>query len=437
MATKTWLSIPVDPLINSSKESPITNSNKLVNQRLKENLPVHNWGLGTNPFPPPQELTHALELNSKNNNYSETEGLQELKESIAKLYLTNTVHVHNSKSINNAKNIVIGNGLKQLIFDLQRAFDGEIVHISPCWFTYTSQAKLLNKKITNIHTHEENDFKVTPFAIEKIGRKNPTNKKMLLFNNPTNPTGCTYTKKELLELSKVLKKYQFIVFSDEVYLGNQFSGTPLSIANFLPEHTIKGGSLSKEFSAGGYRIGWAFFPEQLTPLKNALHTLAVNSYSCAPTPQQYAVTTLLNNKQALINYRKKMLFCLKYLNQECCKEFKKLHLFFPKPQAAWYFFLSFEFYKTKLNHQNIITSEQLSHTILKETGLLFFPGSSFGLPPNQLYLRASCINFCGKEAFIAWDNYNQGIDSSFSKKWMKKIIGNIQILKNWLFSLPL
>ena len=40
---------------------------------------------------------------------------------------------------------------------------------------------------------------------------------MIIFNNPNNPTGCHYTKAEVKSLAEVFKKYNTVVFADDIY----------------------------------------------------------------------------------------------------------------------------------------------------------------------------------------------------------------------------
>ena len=41
--------------------------------------------------------------------------------------------------------------------------------------------------------------------------------KMLVINNPHNPTGKLFTRQELEKLAEIAKKYNLIVIADEVY----------------------------------------------------------------------------------------------------------------------------------------------------------------------------------------------------------------------------
>ena len=54
----------------------------------------------------------------------------------------------------------------------------------------------------------ENDFKLTP---EKLEAAITPNTKLLIINNPNNPTGVIYTEKELLAIGETLKKFPMFI----------------------------------------------------------------------------------------------------------------------------------------------------------------------------------------------------------------------------------
>ena len=89
------------------------------------------------------------------------------------------------------------------------------------------------------------DFKVTPKILEEMLKKNP-DAKLWIFVNPDNPTGATYTKKELESLAKVVILHnttprlagypEMIVFSDEA--SNSIG--PISFENGFSPHASFG-----------------------------------------------------------------------------------------------------------------------------------------------------------------------------------------------------
>ena len=87
--------------------------------------------------------------------------------------------------------------------------------------------------------------------------------KMLIFNNPCNPTGLHYSNNELEKLSNIIKKHNVILLADEIYNNLIFDEKVLSISEYLPKSTIRCSSVSKDLGCGGYRLGWVTFPKEL------------------------------------------------------------------------------------------------------------------------------------------------------------------------------
>ena len=88
------------------------------------------------------------------------------------------------------------------------------------------------------------------------------NTKMIIINNPNNPTGATVPKSVLQGLVDFARERDIIIFSDEVYrplfhgIFPVDSEYPPSIVSFGYEKTIVTGSMSKAYSLAGIRLGW-------------------------------------------------------------------------------------------------------------------------------------------------------------------------------------
>lgn len=65
------------------------------------------------------------------------------------------------------------------------------------------------------------DYKLDVAAIEA---KITPRTKMLILNNPHNPTGKLFTKDELLSLAELVKKHDLMVIADEVYEWHIYPG---------------------------------------------------------------------------------------------------------------------------------------------------------------------------------------------------------------------
>ncbi|KAH8588687.1 putative aspartate aminotransferase [Bisporella sp. PMI_857] len=94
------------------------------------------------------------------------------------------------------------------------------------------------------------------------------NTKMIIINNPNNPTGATTPKSVLQELVNFAKERDIIVLSDEVYrplfhgISPADQEFPPSLLSLGYSRTIVTGSMSKAYSLAGIRIGWIATREQ-------------------------------------------------------------------------------------------------------------------------------------------------------------------------------
>ena len=70
----------------------------------------------------------------------------------------------------------------------------------------------------------EDGFALPP--IEKFEELITERTKGILICNPNNPTGYLYTRKEMLQLRDLVKKYDLYLFSDEVYREFIYTGSP-------------------------------------------------------------------------------------------------------------------------------------------------------------------------------------------------------------------
>jgi aspartate aminotransferase len=174
----------------------------------------------------------------------------ELREAVAK---------YTSKKKNyeyKAENIIIGPGSKELMFLLHVIFDGEIILPAPSWVSYAPQAILGRNKTHILETKRENNWFPTAEELEELILKDKNKNYLLFLNSPNNPSGQVC--KNLNEISEVVKKYNLIILSDEIYSELTFDDDYQSISKFCPEKTIISTGLSKWCGAGGWRLGYFF-----------------------------------------------------------------------------------------------------------------------------------------------------------------------------------
>ncbi|KAL9611471.1 MAG: hypothetical protein Q9167_003869 [Letrouitia subvulpina] len=86
--------------------------------------------------------------------------------------------------------------------------------------------------------------------------------KLLIINNPQNPTGAILSKQSLESIIEIARGNNIIVLSDEVYrplfhgIGASSPSFPPSVLNMSYPLVIVTGSLSKSYALAGIRVGW-------------------------------------------------------------------------------------------------------------------------------------------------------------------------------------
>ena len=363
--------------------SATLNCQNIIRERLNDNKLVYNFGLGANPIKQPEFFIDTIKEYAHCKNYTSSEGVSELNNILLNIYSKN----------NYANKVLVGNGLKELIFVIQSAFKGKIFHITPSWISYKEQIVLLDKEsnLIEIETNIENNYRINLDLLEQKLEENKDDDKLFIFNNPNNPTGLIYSDEETENISKLLKKYNCIVLADEIYMNLTYHGKIKSISEYIPELTIIGSSISKDLGCGGYRLGWLIFPKEQTILFNKCNSYCSSIYSCASVPIQYATYEMLKNRELFNNHCELSIKIYRHISEEICNILKDSKLKFIHPNSSWYIFLNFSEYKTKLLNKDVHNSYELSELLINEIGIISVPGQNFNI--DELCLRFSLIDF--------------------------------------------
>ncbi|BCW45964.1 aminotransferase class I/II-fold pyridoxal phosphate-dependent enzyme [Arthrobacter sp. StoSoilB5] len=112
--------------------------------------------------------------------------------------------------------------------------------------------------------------------------------KVVLLNNPHNPTGAVFPLEVLAKVVELATKYDAIIVSDEVYEHLTFGVSHIPVAS-LPgaaERTLTISSAGKTFSFTGWKIGWLTGPEDLVA---AVRTVKQFLTYSSGTPFQSAI----------------------------------------------------------------------------------------------------------------------------------------------------
>ena len=382
---------------------------KLITQGKK----VYQFGFGQSPFPVPEKIVTALKNNAHRKEYLPIQGLSKLRESISK-DLKKKTGVDYPK-----ENIVITPGSKEAMLLLHVAFNGEIILSAPSWVSYEPQAIIGRNKVHWIKTSRENNWFPTANQLEKKIKSIKKKNLIFILNSPNNPSGTMC--KNLKELAAVLKKYNVIVLSDEIYTDLTFCNKYESISKYYPERTFISGGLSKWCGAGGWRVGFFATPSKLSELLENIKTLASESYSTVNSPAQFAAVEAYEGDFS--EYKDKTINILRSVGNYVYNNLKSNKVLINPPQGAFYLMPEFPNKKYK-------TSTELCERILDETGVAMLPASDFGFGPKKMLTRLCYIDFDGNEFLKATANSNV-LDDKIIEKYAPNVVEGIKKLSNW------
>lgn len=240
--------------------------------------------------------------------------------------------------------------------------DKVLIH-DPCYVSYAPVVTLTGGEAVMLKTELSTGFKLTPQLIEA----NCTSKvKALMINYPCNPTGTSYTKKELMAIAEVVRKHDLIVVSDEVYdeLTYDFDHTPFACLKGMKERTIYLNGFSKAYAMTGFRLGWAAGPAEIIAGMTKIHQYTMLCASI--TAQMAALEAIKNGFKDVAHMKKEYLRRRNYIVAALNEIGLPCHM----PQGAFYVFPSIK--------NSGLTSMEFAQGLLREKKVALVPGSAFG-----------------------------------------------------------
>lgn len=407
--------------------------NELTHALIDKGRTVYKFGLGQAPFPPPACTVEALRTHADQKAYTPVQGIMPLREAIVSFY---------SRRDNiqcTPENVLVAPGSKLLLYAIMAAFEQlDVLLPLPSWVSYATQARILGHSVIGIQTHVADAWKISPATLEKAiisGRKNIP--KLLIINSPSNPTGMAYTAEELAALTQVLRKYNIYALSDEIYGPLHHMDKHVSLATLYPERTMITSGLSKWAGSGGWRLGVLLLSHTVEPtLKQALIGIASETWSCAPTPIQYAAITAYKASEAINDYLQHTRRIYAATGNAIAAKLQQEGVYVHSPNGGFYLFLDFSSFSDTLAKRGIQDSRTLCTQLLHEKGVALLAGVEFGMAPDYLCARLSYVDFDGEKAFTASRaiGIENSLDRAFINTHMHRQCGGIQALVQWLHS---
>jgi len=334
---------------------------------------VISLGVGEPDFITPWHIREAAiyAIEKGKTFYTANKGLLELREEICK---------YNKRRFNidydPKDNVLCTVGGSEAIDLVMRSLvneGDEVIIPSPGYVAYTPMVQLAKGVVVTTELKEENRFKLTADALEKVITEKS---KILLLNFPNNPTGGVMTRSDYEAIVPIIKKHNLFVVTDEIYAELTYDKKHVSIAEFteIKDRVIVINGFSKAYSMTGYRVGYILAHKELIDMMNKVHQYNV---MCTSTISQFAAIEAARNGDDDVE---KMNTSFKQRRNYIVRELNRIGLETHLPEGAFYVFPSIK--------STFMTSQQFCEALLEKENLALVPGDAFG-QEGEGYVRIS------------------------------------------------
>ncbi|EGG43040.1 aminotransferase class I and II [Candidatus Nitrosarchaeum limnium SFB1] len=389
----------------------------------------YGFAFGQSPFPVPKLIQNELVKNASKGAYAAVPGIPELRSAISKYnkyYFDIDV---------DPQRIYVGPGTKELIFNLLEILHGTVILSTPAWLGYLPQIRLLKKNYHMLPTGANR--KISPNSLRKLGLRLQDRQKILILNNPHNPTGLLYDRLELEEIADVCKEQNILIISDEIYAQTTYDFSKfVSMGKIYPEGTFVTNGLSKSHAAGGYRLGYVIFPQNASDLQLQFKKILATEYTAVSTPIQHAAVAGFEISDEMNEY-----FTITRSIHEIMGEYTYNKLAeiegvkITKPEATFYLLVNFNHYSLELQTAKITTSQKLSEALIVHPyHTAIVGGDSLVLERTDYSARIAYVDYDGAKVYENYKNHKPKTASEreeFAATNAPKIVAGIKMIKRF------
>lgn len=234
-------------------ESPIRKLAKYADAAKRNGVKVYHLNIGQPDIHTPKCALEAVrKFDESILAYSPSEGTRSLRTKMVSYYAEYGIDLSPDEII------ITAGGSEAILFAYMACLNpgDEIIITDPSYANYMAFAISCGAVVKSVKTHIEDGFKLPP--VEEFEKQITPKTRAILICNPNNPTGYLYSKKEMLQIRDLVKKYNLFLFSDEVYREFIYTKRPYISAFHLEgieDNVVLVDSVSKRYSECGIRIG--------------------------------------------------------------------------------------------------------------------------------------------------------------------------------------
>jgi len=314
--------------------------------------------------------------------YTESQGSPSLRREISRIY-----------SSIRPEQVLVHSGAEEAIFLFMQATlqpgDHLIVHW-PCYQSLSEVAKSLGARVSLWEARAENNWALD---LDELNRLIRPETRAIVVNTPHNPTGYLMPQDDFTALNAMAQERNLLLFSDEVYRELEYDPADrLPAACDINATAISLGVMSKTYGLAGLRIGW--IATQNSEVFQKMAALKDYTTICNSAPSEFLAELALRHREKLAARNLGIIAG----NLELLDSFFASHperFEWQRPKAGPIAF-------PKLLAGEV---EEFCDTLVKATGVLLLPGTTYDHPGNRFRLGFARSNL--PEALARLDAFLQ------------------------------
>ncbi len=370
----------------------------------EQGVHVVDLSVGQTDYPIPEPSAEAIKraVDEGFTKYTEAAGIAELRSAIARF-----INERYGAGVERDE-VLVTAGAKAALFLAMAALlrpGDEVLLIDPAYYSYYTVARFFGAKPVFVEL-EWKPGECYDLNAKRIEEAISDRTRMIVLNNPHNPTGAVFNPHELRRVLDIASSRGIFVVADEVYDAFVYDAPWYSCIED-PEwrrFVIYVNAFSKTFSMTGLRVGYVAAARELI---TAFRKLAVNIYTCAPSISQKAALAALRYASEYVAEMVEEYRARRDLTYKMLREVPGVEAY--APRGAFYVFPRVE----KLCEAIGGCSRELTLKLIEEAHVAVVPGTVF---PEKLGLYAIRISFA-----VNRDELTEGLERI--KEFAEKVLG--------------
>ena len=350
--------------------------NALAKKLKADGLDVISFGTGEPDFDTPAAISYAgiKAICDGQTRYTPAAGTVSLRKAVCK-------RVKEDYNLDyNETQVVVASGAKHSVYIALAALvdaGDEVIVPAPYWVSYYEMVRLFDAVPVVVLAGEDQGFKITAEQLENAITEKT---KVVMLNNPSNPTGSIYSREELEALAKVCVKHDLYIIADEIYDKLIYDGASFtsiaSLGEDVKERTILINGVSKSYAMTGWRVGYSLSNSQIA---KAMGSYVSHSTGAPGTMSQAAAEAALLGPQDEVEKMRRQFELRRNHIVERINGMELVSCL--KPNGAFYVMMNLEqLIGKKIDGEVISDSDAFARLFLEKSLVATVSCTSFGIP---------------------------------------------------------